>query len=163
MTLLDYQAFDKARRRFRASSSPSNFAVLFQDIPADIATEEKIHAFWEDLFPGKVEYVHLALNAKKLVKKRARWLNAVTRRERAEWDFFNNPKLAGARPTHKLGALGCCKGNDSIVDSINYWQEQSLHYEQKISQYQKEKPQKHVPALRAAMVVFKTKRAASIA
>lgn len=162
-TLLDYKAYDQARRRYRASNDPSNFAVLFQDIPVDMATEEKILAYWDGLFPGKVEYVHHVLNANKIVKKQAKWLNAVTRRERAEWEVVNNPKLRGSRPTHKVGTCVCCKGGDAVVDSIEYWAEQQEHYAQKITRCQKEKDPAQLPHSRSAIVVFKTKRAASIA
>lgn len=45
-TLLDYRAFDEARRRFRSSKDPSNYAVIFQDIPEEYASEEKIYDYW---------------------------------------------------------------------------------------------------------------------
>lgn len=45
-TVLDYKAFDEARRRFRSSKSPSNYAVVFQDIPAEFASEDLICSYW---------------------------------------------------------------------------------------------------------------------
>lgn len=106
-------------------------------------------------------YVHRACDANKLIVKRNKWLKAVTKRERAEWELINNPKLAGQRPRHKAGACGCCKGNAAEVDSIEYWTEQQAHYAEKITRIQTSKD--GVQPLTAAVVVFRTKRSASVA
>lgn len=113
------------------------------------------------IFPSEVVYVHRAFDAKKLVKKQTRWLNAITKRERAEWDLVNNVKLAGRRPKHKVAACGCCKGSDAEVDSIQYWQKQEEHYAQKLNAIQKDR--KGLRPLHSAIVVFRTKRSASVA
>jgi calcium permeable stress-gated cation channel len=162
-TLLDYRAYEAARRRYRASKNPANYAILFQDIPPEVATEGQIFDYWNGLFPGEVEHVHQACDASKLVVKKNKWLNAVTQRECAEWNFVYNKKLAGARPTHKAGACGCCKGESASVDSIAHWSEQQQHYTEKINLYLSSKDPKHVRPLPAGIVVFKTKRTASVA
>lgn len=83
----DYFAFDEARRRYRLSKNPSNYACLVQDIPREFSSEESIKTYWQGLFRSEIEYVHQACDASKLVDKKAKWLNAVTKRERAEWDL----------------------------------------------------------------------------
>lgn len=89
----DYFIFDEARRRYRQSKNPSNYACLMQDIPQEFDTEESIKAYWQGLFPNEVEYVHQACDANKLLVKKTKWLNAVTRRERAEWELGMFPCL----------------------------------------------------------------------
>jgi Cytosolic domain of 10TM putative phosphate transporter/Late exocytosis, associated with Golgi transport len=154
----------KSRRCFRASRDPCNYAVIFQDIPPDFASEEQIYTYWNNLFPREVMHVHRACDAAKLVVNRNKWANAVARRERAEWEFVNNPKLAGSRPTHNYGACGCCKGSSAKVDSITFWTEQEQHYAEKINNLLTgDKYKRELVQLNAAIVVFKSKRSASIA
>lgn len=74
---------------------------------------------------------------------------------------MNNVKLAGQRPRHKVGGCGCCKGTDAEVDSIEYWKKQEEHYTKKIKTIQKER--EGLRPLHSAIVVFRTKRSASVA
>ncbi len=53
----DYSAYISARKRYRASKNPANFACLVQDIPSDMCSEDSISMYWNGLFPSDIEYV----------------------------------------------------------------------------------------------------------
>lgn len=76
---------------------------------------------------------------------------------------MNNPKLGGERPKHKVGSCACCRGDSAVVDSIDYWEEQQQHYEKIYIEQQQKRDPKYARKLQSAVVVFKSKRAASIA
>jgi Late exocytosis, associated with Golgi transport/Cytosolic domain of 10TM putative phosphate transporter len=155
--LVDFRAYDAARRRYRTTRCPSNYSIMVHDIPADQASPEGVYKYWNILFPGEIEHVHLVRDASSLVKKKVRFWNAVTQREVAEWMMAY--KTGGARPTHKDGPL-CGK---TVVDSIDTWTQRQEHYRAKIHQYQGETRSEHLPHLNAAIVVFRTKQTASVA
>lgn len=159
----DFEVYGAQRRRYRSADNPANFAVLVQDIPLESATEQGVFDYWDRMFPGEIARVHHVRNDTKLAKKIARFWTAVTKRERAEWDLAFNDKLEGARPTHKNGMCSCFKGADTAVDSIEYWTERQEHYAGKVGLYQREIGSQHCSPTRAAIVVFTSRRAASIA
>lgn len=159
-----FAMYSKDRRHYRAAKNPQNYAVLVQDIPPQSCSQDAVQHYWERLFPGLVEHVYIVHDARKLVVKKAKFWKAVTKRERAEWDMEFNDKLAGARPTHKTGSCACCRRASARVDSIQYWAEQQHHYSSKIALNQQDvKNSHHSPLTRAAVIVFKTRRAASVA
>lgn len=158
-----FSIYSKDRKHYRSAKHPQNYSILVQDIPARSFTDDAVRHYWERLFPGLVEYVYLVHDGRKLVVKKQKFWNAVTKRERAEWDMEFNEKLAGARPMHKTGKCTCCRGASAKVDSIQYWTEQQNHYSGKIALYQQDMDARHAPPTRAAIVVFKTRRAASVA
>lgn len=159
-----FALYSKDRRHYRAAKSPQNYTVLVQDIPPHSCSEEAVQYYWDRLFPGLVERVYIVHDARKLLVKKGKFWNAVTKRERAEWDMEFNDKLAGARPTHKVGTCACCRGASVRVDSIQYWAEQQHHYSSKIALNQQEvKNSGHSPLAGAAIVTFKTRRAAAVA
>eukprot|EP00170_Pyropia_yezoensis_P002575 contig_10826_g2579 len=158
----DFKVYADSRRRYRASrNNPSNYAIVVMDIEEDHCSEQQVFEYWDRLFPGQVVSAHYVHADKKLVKKKARFWNAVTRRERAEWGMAKDPKLAGQRPTHKVGMCACCNRSAQEVDSIEHWSGQQTHYFEKVNSYQTSKFDKQTPATRSAIVVFATRRAAA--
>lgn len=158
----DIKKYTDARRRYRASrSNPSNYAIVVLDIEEEHCSEQQVFEYWDKLFPGQVVSVHHVHADKKLVRKKARFWDAVTRRERAEWAMAKDPKQAGQRPTHKVGMCACCNRSAQEVDSIEHWSGQQSHYYEKVGAYQTSKFDKQTPATRSAIVVFATRRAAA--
>eukprot|EP00168_Porphyra_purpurea_P011546 TRINITY_DN292_c0_g1_i5.p1 TRINITY_DN292_c0_g1~~TRINITY_DN292_c0_g1_i5.p1 ORF type:complete len:799 (-),score=236.19 TRINITY_DN292_c0_g1_i5:132-2528(-) len=158
----DIKGYADARRRYRsARDNPSNYAIVVMDIDEESCSESQVFEYWNRLFPGQVVSVHYVHGDAKLLKKKARFLDAVTRRERAEWGMANDPKLGGQRPTHKVGTCACCNRSAQEVDSIEHWSGQQTHYYDKIGHYQISKFPKQTPATRSAIVVFATRRAAA--
>lgn len=158
----DFKVYADSRRRYRASrNNPSNYAIVVLDIEEDHCSEQQVFEYWDKLFPGQIVSVHYVHKDKKLVQKKARFWNAVTRRERAEWSMAKDPKLAGQRPTHKVGMCSCCNRSAQEVDSIEHWSGQQAHYYEKVNAYQTSKFDKHTPSTRSAIVVFATRRAAA--
>lgn len=158
----DFKVYADSRRRYRASrNNPSNYAIVVMDIEEDHCSEQQVFEYWDRLFPGQIVSVHYVHGDKKLVKKKARFWDAVTRRERAEWGMAQDPKLAGQRPTHKVGMCACCNRSAQEVDSVEHWSGQQSHYFEKVNSYQTSKFEKQTPATRSAIVVFATRRAAA--
>lgn len=158
----DFRTYANSRRRYRASrNNPSNYAIVVLDIEEDHCSEQQVFEYWDKLFPGQVVSVHYVRGDNKLVKKKVRFWNAVTRREAAEWSMAKDPKLAGQRPTHKVGMCSCCNRSAQEVDSIEHWSGQQAHYYDKVNSYQTSKFDKHTPCTRSAIVVFATRRAAA--
>jgi len=156
----DVKVYADARRRYRASrDNPSNYAIVVMDIDEESCSESQVLEYWNRLFPGQIVSVHYVHGDKKLLKKKARFWDAVTRRERAEWSMANDPKLAGQRPTHKVGSCVCLNRSAQEVDSIEHWSGQQTHYYDKIGRYQIGEFPKQMPATRSAIVVFATRRA----
>lgn len=76
---------------------------------------------------------------------------------------MNNPKLAGERPKHKIGSCAFCKGDSALVDSIHFWTQEQQRYEKIICEQQLKRDVKYARQLQSGIIVFKTKRAASVA
>lgn len=161
--ITDFTFYIKERRRYRASVNPANYAILVQDIPKKSCHEEAIYQHWNKLFPQEVERVYVINDGEKLVSNKAKFWNAVKKRERAEWDMEFSEKLAGAPPQHKIGFCSCCRGKSALVPSIDYWSDRQNHYATKIATYQQELPIKETPPTSAAIVVFTNRRAAALA
>lgn len=160
----EFTYYSKIRRRYRASDNPANYAILVQDIPQTDCSEEAVHSYWSRLFPNDVERVYFVHDASKLVTKKTKFWQAVTLRERAEWNLAYNTKLDGQRPTHKIGSIIPCAGSPrERVDSIRYYTERQSHYSSKLALYQQEIDPRNSPPTHAAIVVFKNRRTAAVA
>lgn len=158
----DFKVYADARRRYRASRhNPSNYAIVVMDIQEEQCSEQQVFEYWDRLFPNQVVSVHHVHGDGKLIKKKANFWAAVTSRERAEWGMAKDPKLAGQRPTHKVGMCACCNKSAQEVDSIEHWSGQQTHYFDKVGNYQTSKFDKQTPSTRSAIVVFATRRAAA--
>lgn len=158
----EFIVYVRYRVRYRASRNPANYTILIQDIPKNTDPPAVEH-YWTRLFPTSIEQCHYVYNAKAIVAKMEKFWKAVTARERAEWEYANNPKLEGDRPMHNPGACSCFKPNSSKVDSINYWASQQRHYSDKIRNYQQDAQHAHAKPTRTAFVVFKDRRTAAAA
>lgn len=157
----EFKVYSKYRTRHRGSDIPGNYAIIVQDIPLESCSEDGVYEYWNALFPDEIAHIHFVRDGKNLMTKHTKFWEAVTKRERAEWDMEFNEKLAGARPTHKIGSFTCCKGAAAAVDSIEYWSEKQSYYSNKIQIYQEEP--KQTPLTRAAIVVFRSRKTAAIA
>lgn len=158
----EFTIYVRYRVRYRASRNPANYTILVQDVPKN-ADSVAVQHYWNRLFPTHISQSHYVYNAKPIVDKMQKFWKAVSSRERAEWEYANNPKLEGDRPTHKPGACSCIKPNSSKVDSINYWASRQRHYSSKIRLYQQDKQHAHAKPTHTAFVVFKDRRSAAAA
>eukprot|EP00177_Eucheuma_denticulatum_P000975 GFKZ01001764.1.p1 GENE.GFKZ01001764.1~~GFKZ01001764.1.p1 ORF type:complete len:800 (-),score=119.57 GFKZ01001764.1:2043-4442(-) len=157
---VEFRYYSSVRRRYRSSRNPANYAILVQDIPNTSFSDHAVHHYWNKLFPNQIARVYLIYDARKLLANKQKFWNAVTKRERAEWEMEFNPKLNGDRPTHKNGCCACCS---PAVDSIQFWSDRQQHYTSKITLHQNDLDPKYTPPTRAAVVVFNTRMAASVA
>lgn len=159
----EFMHYSAARRRYRSSKNPANYTILVQDIPEPNFSEEAVRHYWNKIFPGQVARVYVIYDARKLVSEKAKFWNAVTKRERAEWEAEYNPKLNGARPTHKTGYGACACLSSKREDSIDYWTEKQSQLYSEISLQQSEVDTTQFASTRAAFVVFKSRIVASLA
>ncbi|PXF49995.1 CSC1-like protein [Gracilariopsis chorda] len=155
----EFHVYAKHRKNYRSSVNPANYTIIVQDIPEQTCSEHAIYDYWNNLLPNQIARVYFVRDGSKLITKHKKFWLAVKKRERAEWDLEFNEKLNGRRPTHKVGFCSCRQ--DASRDSINYWAEQQHHYANKIALHQQESGLHLSPSTRSAIVVFKTRRAAS--
>lgn len=156
----EFKLFGKYRIQYRASKNPANYSILVEDIPKSCASESVVQGYWNRLFPGMIERVFIIRNAKKLDEVKDKFWKAVAKREVAEWNNAYKQKLKGERPTHKIGMNPWKR---PTVDSINYWEEEQKKLAVKLATYQQNPDASVAPATRAAIVVFSSKRVASVA
>lgn len=159
----EFSVYVRYRVRYRASRNPANYTILIQDVPTDARGSTAVFQHWDRVFPQQIARAYYIYDASVIVTKITKFWKAVTARERAEWEYANNPKLKGERPTFKPGALSCFKPKSAQVDSINYWAERQQHYKNKITLYQQDKHHEHTQPTNTALVVFKSRRAAAAA
>lgn len=156
----EFKLFAKYRIQYRASKNPANYAILVEDIPKSCASESVVQGYWNRLFPGMIERVFIIRNAKKLDEVKDQFWTSVSNREVAEWNNAYKHNLKGERPTHKIGMIPWKRLS---VDSINYWEEEQNKHYVKLSTYQANIDVSVAPVTRAAIVVFSSKRVASVA
>lgn len=181
-----FKFYSKYRRRYRASPHPANYAIIVQDIPTKQCTEEAIHEYWNHIFPGEVAAVFHVQDARQLEKDKQKFWKAVTERERAELKQYNRT-LRRRRKCEKLQQKNkpIPKKYRHLEDSdhdqdpsatcfgicvprkprraIAYWREkQTLSYA-KVMAHQIRRKEGTMPPTQSAVVVFNTRRAASIA
>lgn len=85
----DIAKYTHYRLQYRAAvtTNPSNFAIIIMDIPEQSRTVSAVRNLFEDIFPGSVVAVHLVRDAEKLYALKSKYVTAVTKRERAEWNI----------------------------------------------------------------------------
>lgn len=160
----EFKVFTKYRIQYRAGDNPSNYAILVEDIPKSSLSESSIHSYWDQIFPGRVRRVYVIKNAKKLIGKINEFWKTVNLRESAEWSYAYNSKLKGEKPSHKAGnGPSCFRKSSTKVDSIGYYTDQQQSLAATISSYQESPYDKFTPNTKAAIVIFDSKRTASIA
>jgi hypothetical protein len=143
------------RRKYRAQPSPANYTILVMDIPSGSRSHEAVLAFFERLFPGEVHTVHMVRNAKTLLELKDKCMDAFTKREAAQ-----------IREAELLTAGKCarrCWRPSKPKDSA-YWAKLEAELYKKALVADEDKDHCGLaPPTHAAFVVFKTRRAASIA
>eukprot|EP00177_Eucheuma_denticulatum_P001673 GFKZ01003009.1.p1 GENE.GFKZ01003009.1~~GFKZ01003009.1.p1 ORF type:complete len:897 (+),score=137.20 GFKZ01003009.1:313-3003(+) len=180
-----FKDYTRYRRRYRASPHPANYAVIVQDIPWKHCSEEAIHEYWNHIFPGEVAAVFYVQDARKLEKDKDRFWQAVDRRERAEHKLYRRRRRRDKK-RDKLERKGkTLKSNyldESDVDSVQgdgcffgrcaprrpdravaYWTEQQTRHYAKVVAHQLRREEGDYPGTQSAVVVFNSRRAASVA
>lgn len=154
----DICVYSAERRNFRTdSANPSNYAVIVLDIPVESRQESVIYDLFERCFPGDVAKVIQVRDAAKLVSMKKKYMTTVTKRERAEWDAAKAAKhiAAGTRPVVKV--------DGKPQDAIEWYASEQVRLREEIAVLQKAEVDTIAPLTHAAIVVFRTKRAATLA
>mmetsp|Transcript_7612 Transcript_7612/g.23076 ORF Transcript_7612/g.23076 Transcript_7612/m.23076 type:complete len:751 (+) Transcript_7612:61-2313(+) len=155
----EVKEYARRREQYRSERIGANYAVAVQDLPAHLNDADQVQRAFEAVFPGEVEGVHTVCSAKELKMKIAEYSQALTKKEKAEWKIMNK----GQRPRHRPGKkCGCCGGSEE-VDSLEYYTEEQNRLEREITTAQEAVDADAVKQTRAAIVIFKTRRAASAA
>lgn len=163
----DIQVYTKYRREYRSSSSnPSNYAVIILDIPEPYRQSEKIQNVFESIFPQSVVAVHVVYNAENFYALKQKYVDAVAKLERAQWDVTHDPQAK--RPSISLSELNHVDPDATDldeyeqVDAIEFWRKQTSILRKSIETKQQDL-QQIAPLTHAAIVVFRTKKDATCA
>lgn len=157
----DIRAYTRYRRIYRSDPrNPSNYSITILDIPEKSRSEHHIYETFDKIFPGQVKHVHIVRDAESLLKLKEKYVKALTKRERAQF-----------------GATGEMS-SDSLQTRSSSGKHFAKHFpnDDKILLYQKEEQdiraevEEHetaidhtAPITSAAIVVFRSKRAATFA
>lgn len=161
------------RREYRASLNPANYAILVVDIPPEARNECAVRDLFDKAFPGDVEAVHIVRNAKALLAKKQKYLNMYAKKEALE--LKDQGTVEGDSPqddldvhsTHatveSVAAREQSRDRDDAGDTSDTPSQiddllEDVRAVQDDPDYCGQAPVTH-----AAFVVFKTKRAASLA
>eukprot|EP00188_Purpureofilum_apyrenoidigerum_P006312 Plantae.Rhodophyta-Purpureofilum_apyrenoidigerum.ctg9570.p1 GENE.Plantae.Rhodophyta-Purpureofilum_apyrenoidigerum.ctg9570~~Plantae.Rhodophyta-Purpureofilum_apyrenoidigerum.ctg9570.p1 ORF type:complete len:765 (+),score=153.85 Plantae.Rhodophyta-Purpureofilum_apyrenoidigerum.ctg9570:69-2297(+) len=155
----EVKEYARRREQYRSERIGANYAVAVQDLPAHLNDADQVRRAFEAVFPGEVEGVHTVCNAKELKLKIKEYTRALTQKEKAEWKIMNK----GDRPKHHPNRkCGCCGGSEE-VDSLEYYTSEQSRLEREITTAQEAVDANAVSQTRSAIVIFKTRRAASAA
>lgn len=183
----DMHRYTEYRRFYRSqNNNPSNFAVIIQDIPRAFRESSKIYDTFDKVFPGQVVDVHLVRDSQTLLSIKNRYSSAVRQLERAEFDVVaeEKEKALAAQQESSLPP-------ESSLDTSQKRQQENrkaknskkkrpkvptLTPKQRLAACRKKKKEalarvvekeedldSIAPLTRAAIVVFRTKRAATFA
>lgn len=167
----DIQVYTHYRRIYRAQAltNPSNYAIIVMDIPEHSRTVPAIHALFDKIFPGQVAAVHQVRDAESLGAHKDKYINAVMKRERAQWDLAHGLpqkplKLTKAQRTQLSEDPEAAQKHVNLhqVDPIQYWTNEQMRLKKEIDQ-KEDFIDEHAPLTHAAIVVFTSKRAATFA
>lgn len=181
-----FNLYSVYRRRYRSTSHPANYAIIVQDIPYEHRSEQAVYEYWDYVFPGEVAAVFFVQDARRLEKEKARFWDAVDKRERAEYDQYTKEqkklrkRKKKGKPTEghlaespyhnseqdSVDASGSCFGLCAPGDATRataYWREQQNRYYARVAAHQIRKEEGTYPLTQSAIVVFNSRRAASVA
>eukprot|EP00189_Rhodosorus_marinus_P007467 CAMPEP_0184753982 /NCGR_PEP_ID=MMETSP0315-20130426/44382_1 /TAXON_ID=101924 /ORGANISM="Rhodosorus marinus, Strain UTEX LB 2760" /LENGTH=762 /DNA_ID=CAMNT_0027233381 /DNA_START=237 /DNA_END=2525 /DNA_ORIENTATION=+ len=157
--LLECRAYVKRREQFRAESIAANYAVSVMDLRKDRNTAELVREDFEKVLPGEVDGVQLTYGSAYLRKRFNLYGAALNKKEVAQYQIDNGKD--GKRPRHHTTPCTCCC--TGTVDSQEYWTEEQAKNAEEIGAAQEKIDPKLVKPCDSAIVVFKSKKAASVA
>ncbi|KAJ8903685.1 hypothetical protein NDN08_004786 [Rhodosorus marinus] len=157
--LIECRSYVKRREQFRAENIAANYAVSVMDLRKDRNTAELVREDFEKVLPGEVDGVQLTYGSAYLRKRFNLYRAAQNQKEIAQYQIDNGKD--GKRPRHHTVPCTCCC--TGTVDSQEYWSEQQAKRGEEIETEQEKMDPKLVKPCDSAIVVFKTKKAASVA
>lgn len=140
------------RLAYRADSSrnPSNYAIMVLDVPQESRTEELIRKFFVRCLPGEVREVYHLRDAENLVNAKSKIIAAMKAREK---DQFRLIKAAHAHPDKDHAKL-----EDAVIESLAKQKDAEIAHKEMLANIDE-----HCPLTHAAIVMFYSKRAATVA
>ncbi len=140
------------RLAYRADSlrNPSNYAIMVLDVPPEHRTKDAIRRFFVRCLPGEVAEVHHIRDAEYLVIGKNKIISAVRAREKAQWRLI--------RATNKHPEGNHEKLEQAVLDAVKAQGVAERELEEMFEDLDDWCPLTH-----AAIVVFYSKRAATVA
>lgn len=144
--------YTKYRLEYRANSTrnPSNYAVIVLDIPPESRTPELIRRFFVRCFPGDVAFVHQIRDAENLFNAKSRIRSAMAAREGAQFKLL---AAAAEDPDADLSKL-----EERLTDAL-----QNQRVAEQGLDDMNDDLDKWAPVTHGAIIVFHSKRAATLA
>lgn len=184
--IFQFAIYCRDRRRYRAAPHPANYAILIQDIPPPDCSEEAVRHYWNRVFPDQIAAVFFVRDARRLEKDKTKFWNAVNKREAAEWRLYKASLKRQRRLSKNLDSKRSCTIRDTVTTdsedslgkkprhcfklspkeseaAVHYWEEQQLKHWARVSAHQIKRDEGRFANTQSAIVVFKSRRAASIA
>lgn len=167
----DIHQYAAYRRSYRAegTTNPSNYAIIVLDIPDDCRTMPAIFGLFDKIFPGAVAAVHPVRDAKKLNALKGKYITAVTKRERAEWDVAHGKTQQAVKLSETEQSDVDNDDPEAVdtsdfgeTDAVNYWTKEQMKLKKEIDE-KEDFIDDIAPNTHAAIVVFTSKRAATFA
>lgn len=171
----DIVRYTALRRVYRSDAlrNPSNYAVIVQDIPEQSRTLPKIYRLFDSLLPGQVAAVHQVRDAETLFKLKRNYYIAITRRERAEWEFATSDQsLQSSRDLTSEPVPDQIDIESNVVetevkvtvktDPLTYWRQEQAARRNVVLE-KEDFLDENAPLTGAAIIVFTSKRAATVA
>lgn len=164
----DIAKYTAYRRKYRAApeTNPSNFAIIIMDIPEKSRDVLAVRTLFNDIFPNSVVAVHIVRDAEKLYALKMKYVTAVTKRERAEWDLAQDsarkhPSTSLSEVTPADPDLTDAEGGAEI-DPVDRWRNEEIKLRKEVEE-KEDCINSFAPVTSAAIVVFNSMRIATYA
>lgn len=149
----DYKAYADARREYRNSETPVNYALAVLDIPEEYRNEEAIRQRFELVVPGQIADVLIVKDSAHMLKHRAKLEKAITQREVAEYI----KSVKGASPQIRPGVCGFMMCHKPKEDALEYWENEQRTQNTALTELNEAEP-----STPSAILILSNKRAASV-
>lgn len=164
----DIAKYTTYRRQYRAATktNPSNFAIVIMDIPEKSRKVPAVRTLFDGIFPNSVVAVHIVRDAEKLYALKLKYITAVTKRERAEWNL--SQESARKHPSTSLSEVtpadpDLTDAEDGTeIDPVERCRNEEIRLRKEVEE-KEDCIDSFAPVTGAAIVVFNSMRVATYA
>lgn len=153
----DIHAYAKYRRKYRSHpENPANYAIIVQDIPKSSRTRQQVYGMFDRVFPNQIADVHIVRDAHHLLTLKKRYISACRRRERAEVKSASSTSCSSSQSSSSDAS------GTEASDDVSFWKSKQDKLKQEVH-LREENIDDIAPVTHTAIVIFRTKRAATFA
>jgi calcium permeable stress-gated cation channel len=155
----DYEEFSASRRRYLASSNPSNFAVLVDNISLERSSGSMLSKSCQEFSPNDVQQIYFVPDYRETSRQMRMYENARLQRERAEWESQNRHTVDASRSACVPGFLAHLWTTSLLEKDMDTWRTKEENYIKEV-EVSYLRASSSTESSRCALVTFKTKEAA---